>query len=282
MSGDASGNLGQKRRIWAKPIFWLAGIIVAAVGIAITNTIVPRLTQAFDVLSEGGDPIRVNDVHTYWSSETAYSVVFPADMPVTDSMLSTVNGLDGIEPQVDWLIANGASAADRVYITVAVVGNRKDGVRIVDVRPIAKCSPPLTGTLFYAPPQGRDTSIRLQFDLDKGDRKPTYRNASGDVEPFFPENTISLKKDEEQILQVDVGTKNQSCDFTLELTVLEGNERKKQTVNKQGGKPFQVSGITKFSAYNEIYTWGGWCEGKSQGDRWVRSPKPYEDYPRCP
>ena len=86
-------------------------------------------------------------------------------------MLSTVNSLDGIEAHADWLTANGGSAINRVYITVAVAGNREDGVRIVDVRPIAKCSAPLTGVLFYAPPQGRDNSIRLQFDLDQADRK---------------------------------------------------------------------------------------------------------------
>ena len=191
----ASANEQKKGpKIWARPLVWLAGVIVAAIGIAITNTIVPRLTEVIDVLPERGDPIRVNDVHTYWSSETAYSVAFPDDIPVTDTMLSTVNSLDGIEAHADWLTANGGSAINRVYITVAVAGNREDGVRIVDVRPIAKCSAPLTGVLFYAPPQGRDNSIRLQFDLDQADRKPTYTNESEEVVPFFPKTRSRSRK----------------------------------------------------------------------------------------
>jgi hypothetical protein len=277
-------------KIWARPLVWLAGVIVAAIGIAITNTIVPRLTEVIDVIPERGDPIRVNDVHTYWSEQTAYSVAFPDDMPVTETMWSTINSLDGIEANADWLAANGGSVVNRVYITVAVAGNREDGVRIVDVRPIAKCSAPLTGTLFYAPAQGRDSSIRLQFDLDQADPKPTYRNESDEVFPYFPENTISLKKDEQQILQIDAGTDKQSCSFTLELTILEGNERKRQTIYNSGGQPFKVSAfawspqtkwLPNFAAYDEIYMRGWMCR-VNMGERWVRSPKPYGDHPGCP
>ena len=52
----ASANEQKKGpKIWARPLVWLAGAIVAAIGIAITNTIVPRLTEVIDVLPERGD-----------------------------------------------------------------------------------------------------------------------------------------------------------------------------------------------------------------------------------
>ena len=49
-------------------------------------------------------------------------------------MLSHVNGIEGIEEQADWLIENGAAAVERLFIRIAVTGNREDGVRIVDAK----------------------------------------------------------------------------------------------------------------------------------------------------
>ena len=66
-----------------------------------------------------------------------------------------------------------------------------------------------------------------------------------------------------------------------ELTILEGNERKKQMIYTSGGQPFKVSAFAGFSAYDEIYFWGQLCE-ENMGERWLRSPKPYGDSPGCP
>ena len=117
---------------------------------------------------------------------------------------------------------------------------------------------PSDWTLFYAPAQGRGSSIRLQFDLDQADRKPTYKSNQMRFS-LFSRNTISLKNNEQEILQIDAGTES-SCAALLELTILKGNERKKRTIYNSGGRPFKVSAFANFSVYDEIYFWGQLCK----------------------
>ena len=238
--GHPESGEPKPKKMWSKPVFWLTGVIVSAIGIAITNAIVPWLSEIIDVIfPESGDPVLVSDVHTYWVPEDGYTVVFPKDIPLTDAMLSHVNGIEGIEEQTDWLIENGAATVGRLFIRIAVTGNREEGVRIVDAKPIAECSGPHTGALFWAPPQGEEESIRLQFDLDQISPQPTYKNEQGDVVPYFPDKTISLKKNEQQVLQIEAMTEKHACSFKLEITVLEGNQRKKQTIHDSDGERVQ-------------------------------------------
>jgi hypothetical protein len=206
---------------------------------------------------ESGEPVLVSDVQTYWVPEKGYLVVFPKDIPLTDAMLSHVNGIEEIEEQTDWLVDNGAAPVERLFIRIAVTGNREGGVRMVDARPKAECSGPHTGALFWAPPQGEEESIRLQFDLDQINPEPTYENERGEVVSYFPDKTISLNKNEQQVLQIEAMTTKHACSFILEITVLEGNQRKNQIIHDSDGGEFRVSawagGSPGESEYDEVY-----------------------------
>lgn len=274
------------KKIWSKPVFWLIGVVVSAIGIAITNAIVPWLSEIIDVIPESGEPVLVSDVQTYWVPEKGYTVVFPKDIPLTDAMLSHVNGIEGIEEQTDWLIENGAAPVERLFIRIAVTGNREDGVRIVDAKPIAECSGPHTGTLFWAPPQGEEESIRLQFDLDQINPEPTYENELGEVVSYFPDKTISLNKNEQQVLQIEAMTTKHACSFTLEITVLEGNQRKNQRIYDSEGRAFRVSawagGSPGESQYDEVYLWRGFCGVERIWARTPESPVALIDINDCP
>ena len=51
LGGHPESGERKPKKMWSKPVFWLIGVIVSAIGIAITNAIVPWLSAMFDVIS---------------------------------------------------------------------------------------------------------------------------------------------------------------------------------------------------------------------------------------
>ena len=100
-------------------------------------------------------------------------MVFPRSAAFTDADLAELNAQ--ADPTA-WLENHGGVAPDTVFVQLVLAGNRKEAVRIIDLRPLATCAPPLDGVLFEDPPAGSDESIRIDFDLDqKGAREPPTR-----------------------------------------------------------------------------------------------------------
>lgn len=235
--------------------------MIAAVTMTAPSALAAPVDPMPDLPPGGSDPpVIVNDAHHYWSVQSGATVVLP-EGSLADSQLSELNSIEHVgTAQADWLVEHGAVANETVWISIAVSGNRTDGVRIVDVRPIQKCSDPYAGALFLYPPQGSETSLRLNFDLDQTNPTPTYRNESGNVVSYFPDNTVSLKKGEQQVLTVAATTRKHACSFTLEMTILDGNRRVKQLVSDHNGEPFRVSALitrpeggVAVSAYKEVF-----------------------------
>lgn len=270
-SGPGAGRVGWpgRRKAWASVLAVATTAVVIGVTAVGVHLVRGDAAGPSDVAGPPGEPVTVNDVHTYWSAQGGLTVVMPEGI-FADSQLAELNSIDSPYEQVDWLVEHGAAPIDTVYVSIAVSGNRPDGVRIVDVKPIRECSTPYAGAIFLAPPQGADNSIILKFNLDQVDPQPRYTNQSDEAAPFFPNNTISLKKGEEQVLLVAATTKRQACSFRLELTVLDGNKRVKQQVSGNNGKPFKVSALTDSSNSENVYYNTAICPSPDVG--YVRIP----------
>lgn len=253
-SGARSGGAG--RALLRKPAVWFSGIVVAALGVTLTNALVPTFSGLLDPVLQRGPAIEVLDAATF-RSEAGESVVFPRGTTFTAADLAALNA------QTDtaaWLEARGGSPPGTVFVRLVLAGNRTDPVRIIDVAPVARCTAPLDGVLFEDPPAGNDESIRIDFDLDTPGTPGRTHNGDGSVGgAFFPAHTISLGPGEQQVLIATATTRKQSCEIRFALTVLDGKDRTTVTVPEADQPGFRVTAALPESAYDAVYLGGVIC-----------------------
>lgn len=257
--GGASYPLGSMTtaRSWLRrPIVWLGGIVVAALGIAITNALVPAFSSFIGSFTEQGPPIDVIDATPFKSDEAGGSMVFASGAVFTGDDLAELNTADD---RFAWFIERGGVPLETAFVRLVLEGNRADAVRIVDADVESNCSAPLDGTIFLDPPAGGDQSIRLDFDLDAQDSAPTYRAEDGSTAQYFPAQTISLANEEQVTLVVTASTREQHCTFAVVLSVLEGDRTTEVRIPEAGARPFAVTARLDETEYDEVYLGGVIC-----------------------
>jgi hypothetical protein len=244
-------------RSWLKrPVVWLGGIVVAALGVALTNALVPWFTSLIDRATERGSPVEVVDAQPYQSDEAGASVAFPADVELGDDALAEVNAM---EDRFTHLLARGGSPVGAAFTRILLEGARSDTVRIVDAGIERDCGEPLDGSLFLDPPAGADDSIRLDFDLDEADPEATRRGDDGQPAQFFPAQTISLAEGEQVPLVVTASTQEQSCAFRVRFTVLSGGDETTVVVPDAAEPPFRVTASLPETEYDAVFLGGVAC-----------------------
>ena len=255
------------RSLARKPVLWFTGIVVAALGVTLTNSLVPAFNRILGPVLERGPAVQVLDATTF-RSEAGESVVLPRGTTFTAADLTELNAQSDTAA---WLEARGGSAPGTVFVQLVLAGNRKEPVRIVDLTPVATCSKPLDGLLFEDPPAGSDESVRIDFDLDARGSAGLTHNADGSVGgAFFPGHTISLAQGEQQVLIATATTKKQSCEVRFAMTVLDGGERTTIEVPAADQPGFRVTAPLPESAYQGVYLGGVICL-----DGFVKASKEY-------
>jgi hypothetical protein len=250
-----------------KPIVWLTGIVVAALGATLTNALVPTFNNLLDPILQQGPAIEVLDASTF-RSELGESVVFARGTSFAATDLAELNAQ--ADPTA-WLESRGGVAPGTVFVQLVLAGNRKNPVRIIDMSPIAVCQEPLDGLLFEDPPAGNDESIRIDFDLDARGAAGTAHEADGTTgAPFFPGHTISLGPGEQQVLIATASTKKHSCEVRFALTVLDGSTRSTVQVPAADQPGFAVTAALPEDAYQAVYLGGVICL-----DGFVKASKEY-------
>lgn len=255
-TSNPSGSMATARSWLRRPIVWLGGIVVAALGIAITNALVPAFSSFIGSFTEQGPPIDILDATPFRSDEAGGSMVFASGATFTGDDLAELNAAD--DPFA-WFVERGGVPLETAFVRLVLEGNRSNAVRIVDADVDPDCSAPLDGTIFLDPPAGADQSIRLDFDLDAPDSAPTYRAEDGSTAQFFPAQTISLANGEQVTLVVTASTQEQYCTFGVVLSVLEGDRTTEVRIPEAGARPFAVTARLDDVAYDEVYLGGVIC-----------------------
>ncbi|NKX54621.1 hypothetical protein [Arthrobacter mobilis] len=224
--------------------------MVAALGLALTNWLVPRFTQVINSLTETGDPVTVQVI----GQEVNVSVVLPPRSRLTHSDLAELGSISP-EDQLKLLSERGAVRDAPEYLSLELTGNRSEQVRIVNIEPITSCSSPAHSTrVNLASGFGHvDTSTAMHFDLDRSPATAMFIDDERTV-PYFPARTIRLAQDEQIVVLALVSARERLCDFELELTVLSGGEEHTQRINDDG-RPF-VRIASQADSYEHVY-WGG-------------------------
>jgi hypothetical protein len=266
-SPGRSGFRATARSWLRRPLVWFGGIVVAALGVAITNALVPTFGSFIGSITEQGPPIDVIDATPFKSDEVGGSMVFADGGTVTAEDLAELNAADD---QFAWLIHRGGVPLDAAFVRLVLEGNRTEAVRIIDAEVDRDCAAPLDGVIFLDPPAGADQSIRLNFDLDAQDPTATYRTEDGSTAQFFPAQTISLAEDEQLTLVVTASSREQYCTFAVVLSVLEGDRTTEVRIPEAGARPFAVTARLDDAQYEAVYLGGVICS-----DGFVRAGDAY-------
>jgi hypothetical protein len=276
---------GRVRR--RRPYVWLGTLgtaLVVAVVTAFGTGIGQHLfTSVIERHPISGPPIKIDSVILEWTERQAGTYVFAEKRVFSPAELQRLSELDPSQPEyANWFRSRGAVNPYSSNIKIVIEGNRPHPVQLAGIRALKRCQRPLNGTLFYSPMEGAYNDIGIGFSLHSVTSiARDYRNnkLSGD---YFAEHTISLKRGEAQALQIVALPGKQYCEYTLQLTVINGSATTTETVTDHG-QPFRVSAIVTHSRqggsnalsyYRALYV-GGLAPGSIHGGFTRKDPATY-------
>ena len=266
------------RPVWRRAGVWVGGVAAAALATVLAGT----LTQGFGlfeavVVNSQGDPVDVR-VDTEASVE---DVVLSPDATLSSDELAALGDMQ-VEDQIAWLEEHEHGAISGTQrVTLYLAGNRAGTVRITDVTSVESCEPISRGTLVRMV-QGRGAGVEseiVNLDVGGGPSNAYVFDETGNQAEYFPERTITLARDEEVALVVDLvpDFSGSTCEVQLELTVWDGNAERQQIVSGPDG-PFVVTSIELEDAegeYGNVYLGGRICH------QYVTATPDWSSVPPC-
>lgn len=247
---------GDRRTLLQRPLLWFSGVVVAAV----TGLLVTTFT---DIGSQLLDQPHLNDQIRPWADMRITSDVVQLDdegssMATRDdrqlgaALLTSMqqSGAAASRDVVKAIHAAGGVNVETLSIRLVLEGRRNEEIRILNISPVVvEQTAPLSGTLFYAPPQagGADLMMLLDFDRHRPVVSSIIRSPEGGPaltpgQPYFDTNTISLKDNEQQVVMLRAQVKKYYVAFKLRVEYLIGGEKRSIDIDNNGS-PFAVTGM---------------------------------------
>ncbi|GAA1002649.1 hypothetical protein Aple_001140 [Acrocarpospora pleiomorpha] len=171
-------------------------------------------------------------------------------------------------------------------IVLENIGTTK--VRIMGIRVVKECGPPLSGTIFFSIPQGDQLSTTLGFDLDE--TAPAARSIDeGDRwgKAYFSTHTVLLEPGEQKVFEIKVKTDEYYCEYRFAMKTLRDRITQEEPIDNNG-KPFRISASRwniedyphALRDYSLIYPGGPW-NPRTCGDFSEFETEEYRDDVTC-
>lgn len=176
------------------------------------------------------------------------STAMATDFQPSGALWRKMHAQNGATESIDALRSFGAVDLEDLSVQITLGNPRREQIRILDMKVIdVQRTAPLTGTLFYAPPQEGNADLMMMTDFDQARPQvdsilpaegPVYRPG----QPYFDSHSISLSSGEQQVLMYRAHVTKYSVTFKLEIDYLIGSSEKAQVIDN-AGKPFAVTGV---------------------------------------
>ena len=266
------------RPVWRRAGVWVGGVAAAALATVLAGTV----TQGFGwfetvAINSQGEPV---DVRV--DAEVAMEdVVLSPEATLSSSEREMLADLPAND-QVGWLVDHEhAAVSGPQRVTLYLTGNRAGTVRITDVTTAETCEPISRGTLvrmFTGRGAGVESEI-VNVAVGQGPSDAWVYDAVGNRTDYFPESTITLARDEEFPLVVDLipSSGGLVCTVKLQLTVWDGNAERRVPVSGPDG-PFVIMPIEPDEVegeYGTVYLGGEICR------RYVTATPDWSRMPPC-
>jgi hypothetical protein len=214
------------------------------------------------------------------------SVALPSATRLSARQLSALNAKNQLTDgsYAAWFADRGFAYTGQVTVEVQAQGNLDHTVRIINIVPVERCSAPYSGTLFSNPGQAENLNPQLYLDLNDPSRPVAYtrEGSAAQQQDYFRRYSISLRQGEQETFDVTAVVRRRSCQFTLNMTVLDGSSSVTETVSDHG-QPFRLTSQGGFASYQDLYLGGAISEQITKGQLnqyeeapWIRAdPKTY-------
>lgn len=244
----------ESRGLFEKPTTWLGAVLLAALAGALVAWLQPVIGKLITRAFESGPPILVQ----LEEPDNWYAMTLPSDVRLTEADLAALGKLSPAE-QRDRLRARGGASQFYTPMTMLLTGNRDREQRLVDIVFKTECVPPYTGTIvhFAGGFGGAPDSTVLYVTLDE-DPPQGVRLLEGSRVPFFPARTITLKKNEQEVVVVHAWTVRSVCMFTMDLVIMDGTKTCTQNIS-DNGSPFRRAPYATDDTFERIYLGGYVC-----------------------
>ncbi|MEV0680245.1 hypothetical protein AB0I60_27390 [Actinosynnema sp. NPDC050436] len=153
---------------------------------------------------------------------------------------------------------------------ISLIGNRRENVRVLDIRAnVLKQGPPLDGALVTQPPEGEGPVREVLLDLDSADRRLLLPDENENEEalpkPYLDVKYVTLAKSEEIVLDLNALTQRNYYQWELVVTVAyEGVSEEQVRIRSDGtadGPAFEATAWSdhyhKSVLNGETYTYRG-------------------------
>jgi hypothetical protein len=259
---------------WKRPLVWV-GSVLSALALGVAGAFGSGLGQSLFSTAAGQQPSQ---------SDTAASPDAAALPPTSTS----ASGLD-IQSSTFWLpgvntffvtkntfqptgqvaatLTNAPSIAylsifrnagavnqSRTVLRLIFTGESRQGIRILNITPIILMrAAPWHGDLFEFPLQGVAPTLNTDLDLD-GTFPAVKKSATG--QPYFEENTITLRQGEQQVVIMQVDASRGFVAYKLQVDYLVGTQQRDAVISDHG-QPFELSAANcirkNFESYGLVF-----------------------------
>jgi hypothetical protein len=231
------------------PLTWAGSLLSSVLVAAATTAVTVMVTKGADAITAtsatkpaAGLPVSIStDVqssHPYFA--------FPEPIHLTGGQLANLNENGAAtDDDIGWFVGHGAAEVGESLLQLELTGTVPGGVRVVGLSVSARCTPPLTGTIFANPGGGdQQQSIPMNVNLNAPEVIP--RTPSGT--PYFQQYSIELADGAQDMVELAVRTATSACSYTVQIEVSDGPRDVRETVP---GGPFRVTGFAP--RYDVVY-----------------------------
>jgi hypothetical protein len=290
---DPSKHRRKRTPLWRKPAAWLGGlltVVLAGVLVSVLSAQANRILQQPSIKSSspareavGTGPLTIVSEEPL-NLESLWDYSFPNRILLDQNQLNHIdtllfsainNPLTGRLPT--YFSSLGGYPVTEVNTQLVVQNNGLEPIRILNIYAAKSCGPPLTGTLFFAPGQGGESSVELGFNLDAPDGEARVSDGlhmvSASSPVYFSKYTINILPGKQEVLDMYATTTRYRCSFRYGVTLLNGDKKEYQLIGN-GANPFRVSALADIPKYAVIYAAG--ATSPAPRGAWTRvSPDKY-------
>lgn len=258
----ADGGDGVRARWVAakrKARLWLIPVLATGLALSLQQQIVELPSRIAGMIRDSGsdaasgpdfaaavEVVRVDD-------EDGFSAATSGDFrPSAAQSRFLAQPMSSASKKFDGLLrSTGAVNVGKQTLRLVLIGLRDQQVNILDIHPvIVRRASPLAGTLFAVGAQAGSPTFQIVYDLDRPypvAHKAVLDEHTSELEPgppFFAGTTITLHRDEQNVVVLRATTRRFYAAFRLDVTYMLGNRRMHKVIDDHG-RPFQVTGVSR-------------------------------------
>ncbi|MCC5576375.1 hypothetical protein IMZ11_12105 [Microtetraspora sp. AC03309] len=235
----AAGDVprGRALRALKKPAVWLVGTMGAALASIIGGIVLGVWPWLQDMWADHQDRPRITAI--------AYSPVEEGDAfafrdAITGGPRRILQGDPDETKLVDFIRRERGARIGSMNVTLVLRGERRDTIRIVDVRPrVRKSMPNASGTCFVMPNAGSADVFAIVADLDALAPGGTAKRGAR-----FLKKNIDLAYGERATVEITAEAARRAYEWDVQIDYVYGDDLTVQHayVTDRDGQPFRITG----------------------------------------